>query len=426
MSSKYIHPGPLGLCRYFQGEDYNDILEIDQYAWAKKLMSIIPNELMAFYELIHSFESAALFSDDVIEEIPLICILADKGGQVIRINRFAEEFFFKKKSEVVGRSVPSIMSSVSQKEFMKFFDKLNQGDREPFQYIEENKEQYINWKGIVLDGPNSHTPIAVILGDDVTETVSLKSSAYSARAVQKALLPTDFNVPGINMKWIYESAEATGGDWFDYKYDERSKRLLVCIADVNGHGTAAAMVTGCIAGLFHGVMKSLVDSIDNDQDLLTTFAANLNSSIFHILERANRLLTMAAVSINTETGKGAYISCGHPRVILFADGKAKPLLNRNSPIGVLPEQSFESVAFNLMPSESILMYTDGLTENKDINGRSLSSRELLTNLKKDHSEHIKFNWLRHFVKQMECVPPNNDDIALVVLTLLDRVDRKVG
>ena len=319
---------------------------------------------------------------------------------------------------MVGQSVPNIMSSVSRNEFVSFFDNLQEGNPEHFYYVEQNEDQYINWKAIVLDGPDSDTPIVVILGDDVTETVSLKSSVYSARTVQKALLPKTFDVPGISMRWVYESAEATGGDWFDYKYDEKTNRLFVCIADVNGHGTAAAMVTGCIAGLFHGVMNSLVSTVSDDEKLLSDFTTNLNSSIYQILERANRLLTMAAISINVETGKGAYVSCGHPQVIKFDRGLAKPLLNRNSPIGVLPDLNFKSIPIELEYGQSLFLYTDGLIENKDLNGRSLNPRELLESLKKQESEEVKYNWLRHFVKGLECVPPHNDDIALITVTRL--------
>ena len=381
-------------------------------------MSIIPNELIALYELFNSFESAALFSDDLIEDLPLICILANKDGKVIRVNRFAEEFSYRKKNETVGQSLSSVMSEQARREFAGFFERVTGGDREPLYFVEEADEQYINWKALVLDGPDADTPIIVVLGDDVTETVSLKSSVFSARTVQKALLPTSFSVPGITMRWVYESAEATGGDWFDYRFDEKSSRLFVCICDVNGHGTAAAMVTGCVSGLFHGVMHSLVQTIKDDEELLNEFAKNLNDSIYEILERANRLLTMAAVSINIKTGQGAYVSCGHPRVIQFGDGFAKPLLNRNSPIGIAANLGFESISFKLEPKESLFLYTDGLIENKDSDGRSLSSRELLDNLKKPVSEEIKYNWLRQYAKGLECIPPHNDDTCLITLTRL--------
>ena len=323
---------------------------------------------------------------------------------------------YRKKNETVGQPIISVMSEQARREFIDFFKRIEDGDREHFYYVEQAEDQYINWKGLVLDGPDSDTPIVVILGDDVTETVSLKSSVYSARTVQKALLPKGFDVPGVNMRWVYESAEATGGDWFDYKYDPVSKRLLVCICDVNGHGTAAAMVTGCVSGLFHGVMNSLVTNISDDQELLNAFATNLNGSIYQILERANRLLTMAALSINVETGEGAYVSCGHPRVISFGKGHAKPLLNRNSPIGVSPDIEFKSIALNVLPGNSLFLYTDGLIENRDRMGRSLTSRELLDSLKKNESEELKYNWLRQYAKGLECIPPHNDDTCLIILT----------
>ena len=379
-------------------------------------MAIIPNELIALYELFNSFESAALFSDELIEDLPLICILADKSGRVIRVNSFAEDFTFRKKNEIVGQPLDSIMSEQARRQLTSFYEQVAAGENPDASFVEESDEQFISWKALVMDGPDADTPIIVVLGDDVTETVSLKSSVYSARTVQKALLPTSFNVPGVAMRWVYESAEATGGDWFDFRYDEASSRLFVCICDVNGHGTAAAMVTGCVSGLFHGVMHSLVQTKQDDEELLNEFARTLNGSIYDILERANRLLTMAAVSINLKNGEGAYVSCGHPRVVQFGNGFAKPLLNRNSPIGIAGDLSFRSVRFRLQENESLFLYTDGLIENRDRNGRSLSSRELLDALKTEDSEEIKYNWLRQFTKGLECVSPHNDDTCLITLT----------
>ena len=70
-------------------------------------MAIISNDLIPCPELFASFESAALFTDDLIEELPLICVLANTDGAVIRINSFGEEFSTGKKSDMVKIILPS-------------------------------------------------------------------------------------------------------------------------------------------------------------------------------------------------------------------------------------------------------------------------------------------------------------------------------
>ncbi|SMF57899.1 PP2C family protein-serine/threonine phosphatase [Pseudobacteriovorax antillogorgiicola] len=378
-------------------------------------MAIIPNDLIALYELFASFESAALFTDDLIEELPLICILTNVEGQIIRINSYGEEYFYRKKYDVVGTNLTQLVSENARQSFSDYIEGLKHDPSLSLSYIEQNEEEYINWKSLVIRSPNARTPIVVVLGDDVTETVTLKSSVLSARTVQKALLPVSFEVEGVTLRWVYESAEATGGDWFDYLFDEERNRLIVCIADVNGHGTAAAMVTGCVAGLFRGVLKTLL-APEFDGKRLDLFASSLNNGIYDILQRANRLLTLAIIEIDLNTGDGHYVSCGHPRVMLFGKNKVKGLLNRNGPIGVTENQKFQGTAFHLPEDESLFLYTDGLIENEDISGKRLTSRDLRLILGGRNVPDLKYNKLRHFVKSLDCVSPFNDDVAFVIVT----------
>src|SRR5712691_1003093 len=79
----------------------------------------------------------------------------------------------------------------------------------------------------------------------------LEAELEEARAFQKSLLPAEeARVEGIAVCARYVPCSELGGDFFDYAAAGKG-RATVLVADVSGHGAAAAMLTGIVKAAFH-------------------------------------------------------------------------------------------------------------------------------------------------------------------------------
>jgi serine phosphatase RsbU (regulator of sigma subunit)/anti-sigma regulatory factor (Ser/Thr protein kinase) len=184
--------------------------------------------------------------------------------------------------------------------------------------------------------------------------------------LQKALQPTDMKVPGLHIGYFYKPAldeASVGGDFCDAFFIDQNAYALV-IGDVSGKGLAAAVQVATIRNMLRCVLYlggTITDAITelndilNEHDLLTGF------------------VTLFVGVFNPETLELAYISCGQEPGLLYRgdSGKVDELSSTGPPLGVTEEIVYTSERIFLSPGDSLILYTDGISE------AGLSRRELL-------------------------------------------------
>lgn len=196
------------------------------------------------------------------------------------------------------------------------------------------------------------------------KTQKVMAELNQARTIQQRLLPeAPLTLGRIAVEGINEPTSAVGGDYFDY-FELGDGCLGVIIADVTGHGLAAAL-------LMANLQSALRVALSGDAPLPT------------LMERINRLIcrnTDTSVFITaivgrlcTRTGQLEYVSAGHPGPLMVGpDGVQAHEPSGSLPLGVEPGETFE-ISY-LKPRgdiDSLLFYTDGLTEALDGQGRML-------------------------------------------------------
>ena len=207
--------------------------------------------------------------------------------------------------------------------------------------------------------------------------LELSSSIEAARAVQEALLETGGEVPGCELAWFYRPAERAGGDWFGNYYVASHRRLYMCVADVTGHGIPSALVTAAIAGASASAISALrLQTIGDMRDDLNVIARAVNEAVLHTGARANRSATMVLLGFDIQNGEGAILYAAHPLAYIRSGGAVSPLMGRGNLLGLKDEPSFEVTPFQMQPGDLVFLYSDGLTENEDGQGRVLRSRSL--------------------------------------------------
>lgn len=208
------------------------------------------------------------------------------------------------------------------------------------------------------------------------EKVQRDQNLEAARAVQQALLPIERTFPGVRIEDHYQAAEQTGGDWFGYAYDDRYDRLYVAIGDVTGHGVPAALVTGAAAGAFKASVSHLRDLDLRPDHALMALAQAVHEAVRDTGRRAGRMMTMTFVCLDVRTGEGFYLNAGHQPFYVFGGGQAKAYVQKGSALGSDDSLEFAVDTFRLASGEGIFLHTDGLTENENARGKTLSPRRL--------------------------------------------------
>ena len=139
--------------------------------------------------------------------------------------------------------------------------------------------------------------------------------------------------------------------------------MTLIVADVSGKGLPAAMVATGV----HSVVDA---SISQDKSLLE-MAEDLNRFLINSMDRQSHL-TALAVRFDPRTGQTEYLNAGHPPIMVCnRDGDVRELnFGHNPPLGVLPTSpTIDTDA--LGAGELLFLYTDGLTEMYDADGKML-------------------------------------------------------
>ncbi|TVR13492.1 MAG: hypothetical protein EA401_06785 [Planctomycetota bacterium] len=199
----------------------------------------------------------------------------------------------------------------------------------------------------------------------------LQENLYSASLVQRDLLPDpQFSFPGLSIAWFIESCEDLGGDLVSLlPLDEH--RLAFAVIDVAGHGAKAAILGVQISRRFRSSASPWDSGINPDILSVPQRLAELFNHEFPMDYRSLQFFTMCYGVIDARTGICQYVGCGHPAPLLVGQqGSVRELPSLGHPIGILPHTTavFQQQEVQLQPGESLVFYSDGLSEALNAQG----------------------------------------------------------
>jgi serine phosphatase RsbU (regulator of sigma subunit)/pSer/pThr/pTyr-binding forkhead associated (FHA) protein len=187
------------------------------------------------------------------------------------------------------------------------------------------------------------------------ERQRLEQELSIAREIQQALVPQGLrDYPHFSITGLLRPCDEVGGDYFDV-FPLPDGRVALVIADVAGKGLGAALVTTMLQGALSGMTLGVdpVKVFNHMNQFLCDRAA------------AARCATMFFGLLDTE-GALEFVRAGHPTPLLMRGGRVSELYSEGSfPLGLVEDASYSSSRMQLEPGDTLLLYTDGVTEAED-------------------------------------------------------------
>ncbi len=266
--------------------------------------------------------------------------------------------------------------------------------------------------GIIAHFFNEVTDSFERVNEQLAEGRKVNVELQIAGNLQKELMPI---VPpameGFEIAVKNRSAEELGGDNFDFMAVKDS--VYFYVGDVTGHGLPAAIVMTMVNTL----LNAFVEIYDTAYDIVVNTNRRLKRRI-----RATMFMTMLMLKWNKTQKKLSYIGCGHEHLIIYRAklGKCEVTVSGGIALGMVADNSkiVKEKEVPLEPGDVIVLYTDGITEAKNMKGEmfglnrlvdkvnfyapDLTAAQLVQNIAKDFSifveEHVQ-----------------EDDVTLIVL-----------
>jgi sigma-B regulation protein RsbU (phosphoserine phosphatase) len=180
--------------------------------------------------------------------------------------------------------------------------------------------------------------------------------------IQRQLLPDHRpDLKGLTLSTSYLTSNIAGGDYYDY-FQGDDDRIGIVIADVSGHGPGAATVMAMLRTIIY-CYDDIAESRDRVDPDVSRFAWYCNKK----LVQANlngEFATAFFCIIDPRDGTLSWTRCGHnPPLLRRADGTIEQIESAATlPLGIVDGIDFESDSCVMHPGDTLILYTDGITE----------------------------------------------------------------
>ena len=249
------------------------------------------------------------------------------------------------------------------------------------------------------------------------ELTSIKGDLAVAREIQQAILPRIFppfpeETASMDIAASMNAAKDVGGDFYDFFRIDKD-RIGFTIADVSGKGVPAAIFMAVARTLIRATGIRGVSPAE-----CITYSNSLLSQ-----ESVNYMFVTVFYGIyNIRTGEVTYTNAGHnPPYLIKANGTVEELpLSKDIVAGAIDDYQYTEETLQLEKGDTLLLYTDGVTEAVDAEVNDYSEDRLKKLL--DHSSKLScqevVDKVKADVKAFVGEAEQSDDITLLALKRL--------
>lgn len=201
----------------------------------------------------------------------------------------------------------------------------------------------------------------------VAESRRLEQEISRAVEIQRQLLPSRTpQIPGYGIFAFNQPSKYVGGDYYDFF--PRDNATAFVLADVAGKGVPAALLTANLHASLHACAEGT--------ESCTALVGRINRH-FHRHTASDMFATFFWGTLDHRTHRFRYVNAGHlPPLLVRRDGRIEKLRSGGLPIGIMAEFEYAEAETRLLPGDTLLVFSDGITEVCNGDGEMFGKREL--------------------------------------------------
>lgn len=260
----------------------------------------------------------------------------------------------------------------------------------------------------LLAGEINKMSMAIARGDREREHQMVKAGRLQQRQQGSGV-----QVPGLKVVHWHQAADHVAGDYFDLLQSPDGS-WLICIADVTGHGVAAAMGAAILKTLLWSAVESGAD--------LNRILRSVNQQFSEVTLEED-FASLLLIRWSPEAGMLQYASAGHETAYLLKEGQPPTVLESTGTLlGLSQEYEWDIKDLVVTPGSRLILYTDGITEASSKAGELFGRKRLgrlIETCSADPIE-IAIDRLVAAMKSHLAGRSVGDDVTLVGLEFIDK------
>ena len=264
-------------------------------------------------------------------------------------------------------------------------------------------------------------PLAIVLAVYLVSTVSrffeetkkrglLEKELEIAHTIQQSFLPQgEVLFDRLDISFLIQPAKFVAGDLFDFvNIDDH--RCGVLIGDVSGKGVPASLIMAQIISLFRIFSSRIPDAAGVLQAINKELVGRISA----------RFVTCTYLIVDTAAKKVSAASAGHAPLLLYG-GRTGTVTEVGAgaglPLGIDESVSYENAVFDFGESDKVVIFTDGLTEARNVRREEFGIekvKEVVAAHAREKSSDVAAAMMEALDRfTLHC--PQHDDITLIVL-----------
>jgi phosphoserine phosphatase RsbU/P len=213
----------------------------------------------------------------------------------------------------------------------------------------------------------------------ITRLRAVERELEIAREIQLGFLPPDLpQMPGWELAARFRPARAVAGDFYDAYPRAESRRMILTIADVCDKGVGAALYTALIRTLLrHGIQQGAGEEAAGT-GLIARAVSGANRYLTANHGTQGYFATVFCGALDERTGRLDYVNGGHnPPLLHRAGGWIERLPTTGPAVGIFAGGQFGTGHVTLRRGDTLLLFTDGVTDARDESGAFFGEERLL-------------------------------------------------
>lgn len=240
--------------------------------------------------------------------------------------------------------------------------------------------------------------------DALLEQERMTVQLQAAARIQRAFLPKLPVMPsGVHVWATSDPAIHVGGDMYDC-IPLPDGRMVMYIADVAGKGLGAALVGTAVWSR----TRSLAMTESSPSNILKS----LNEMLLNDMENA-LFVTVCIAIYNTGTHEVVLANAGHLRPLVISAGTVEEMaLFTGLPLGIEPDVTYNDHSVVLSPEQSLLMFSDGITEARSVQHELFEDERVVALLQAKYQAPFGQALMKAVEQWQEGIPSNDDKTVL--------------